>query len=179
LGRASESLSASCFNSHPPQFKIENSKFTIPPAFLRPSLRVSSPFGLLEGPSFSDAWRHQYAQLQTQNSQLKTVACPLYLVTPAASDHLLCQASPACACDVHRVRLGAAGLPFAHLAQRRRDGRPSGGGTGAVEGARGNGEVPPKQREPSARAGGDRARSARLRGAAEPPYGERASATRR
>jgi hypothetical protein len=142
LGRASESLSASCFNSHLPQFKIENSKFTIPPAFLRPSFRVSSPFGLSEGPSFSDAWRHQYAQLKTQNSQLKTEASPLSLVTPAASDHLLCQASPACACDVHRVRLGAVGSPFAHLAQRRRDGRPSGGRTGAVEGARGNGEVP-------------------------------------
>jgi hypothetical protein len=76
LGRASESLSASCFNSHLPQFKIENSKFKITPAFLRPSLRVSSPFGLSEGPSFSDAWRHQYAQLKTQNCQLKTVACP-------------------------------------------------------------------------------------------------------
>jgi hypothetical protein len=76
LGRASESLSASCFNSHLPQFKIKNSKFKIPAAFLRPSLRGSSPFGLSEGPSFSNAWRHQYAQLKTQNSQLKTVACP-------------------------------------------------------------------------------------------------------
>jgi hypothetical protein len=76
LGRASESLTASFSNEHPPQFKIENSKFTIPTAFLRPSLRVSSPFGLSEGPSFSDAWRHQYAQLKTQNSQLKTVARP-------------------------------------------------------------------------------------------------------
>jgi hypothetical protein len=47
------------------------------------------------------------------------------LVTPAASDHLLCQASPACACDVHRVRLGAAGSPFAHLAQRRRNAHSS------------------------------------------------------
>jgi hypothetical protein len=51
LGRASESLAASCFNEHLPQFKIENSKFKIIPAFLRPSLRVSSPFGLSEGPS--------------------------------------------------------------------------------------------------------------------------------
>jgi hypothetical protein len=37
------------------------------------------------------------------------------------------------------------------------------GGTGAVEGARGNGEVPPKRRNSRARAGGDRARSARQR----------------
>jgi hypothetical protein len=34
-----------------PKFKIENSKFKIPPAFLHTSLRVSSPFGLSEGPS--------------------------------------------------------------------------------------------------------------------------------
>jgi hypothetical protein len=51
LGRASESLAAFYLHEHLPQFKIENSKFAIPPAFLRPSLRVSSPFGLLEGPS--------------------------------------------------------------------------------------------------------------------------------
>jgi hypothetical protein len=85
LGRASESLAAFYLHEQLPQFKIENLKFTIPPAFLRASLRVSSPFGLLEGPSFSDAWRHQYAQLKTQNSQLKTVALPRSLVTPAAS----------------------------------------------------------------------------------------------
>jgi hypothetical protein len=59
-----------------PQFKIENSKFKIPPAFLRPSLRVSSPFGLSEGPSFNDTSRQPHAQLKTQNSQLKTVARP-------------------------------------------------------------------------------------------------------
>ena len=39
---------------------------------------------------------------------------------------------------------------------------PCGWQTGAVEGARGNGEVPPKRRDSRARAGGDRARSARL-----------------
>jgi hypothetical protein len=68
LGRASESLAAFYLHEHPLQFKIENSKFKITPAFLRPSLRGSSPFGLSEGPSFSDAWRHQYAQLKTHNS---------------------------------------------------------------------------------------------------------------
>jgi hypothetical protein len=68
LGRASESLSASCFNSDIPQFKIEHSKFKISPAFLRPSLRVSSPFGLAEGPRFNNASRQQHAQLKTHNS---------------------------------------------------------------------------------------------------------------
>jgi hypothetical protein len=69
------------------KFRIQNLKFKIPPAFLRPSLRVSSPFGLSEGPSFNDAWRHQYAhQLKTLNS--KPWLAPLSLVTPAASDQL-------------------------------------------------------------------------------------------
>jgi len=113
------------------------------------------------------------------------------LVTPAASDHLLCQASPACACDVHRVRLGAAVvIPLLLLRRASQNGissnttrsrvrhpsqpkprddgptapgrPPFGRRTGAVEGARGNGEVPPKRRDSSARAGGDRVRSARL-----------------
>ena len=70
LGRASESLAASCFNERLHQFKIDNSKFKITPAFLRPSLRVSSPFGLSEGPCFNDASRQPPAQPKTQNSEL-------------------------------------------------------------------------------------------------------------
>jgi hypothetical protein len=70
LGRASESLAAFYLHEHLPQFKIENSKFKIPPAFLRPSLRVSSPFGLLEDPYYSNAWQQPpYAQLKTLNSK--------------------------------------------------------------------------------------------------------------
>jgi hypothetical protein len=69
LGRASESLAAFYLHEHPPQCKIENSKFKIPPAFLRPSLRGSSPFGLLEGPYYSNAWQQPYAQLKTLNSK--------------------------------------------------------------------------------------------------------------
>jgi hypothetical protein len=82
LGRASESLSASCFNSHLPQFKIENSKLKIPPAFLRPSLRGSSPFGLSEGPRFNDASRQPHAQLKTHNSKLITRNSKLWLAPP-------------------------------------------------------------------------------------------------
>jgi len=70
LGRASESLVASCFNERLHQFKIDNSKFKITPAFLRPSLRVSSPFGLSEGPCFNNASRQPPAQPKTQNSEL-------------------------------------------------------------------------------------------------------------
>jgi hypothetical protein len=76
LGRASESLTASFSNEHPPQFKSENSKFKIPPAFLRPSRRASSPFGLAEGPRFNDASRQPHVQPKTQNSELKTVSRP-------------------------------------------------------------------------------------------------------
>jgi hypothetical protein len=167
LGHASESLTASFSNEHPPQFKIENSKFKITPAFLRASRHVSSPFGLWKVFALFIARRTSTEDPYTvvarlPNRSRSNLVSPRFF-TPAASDHLLCQASRACACDVHRVRLGAAGSPFAHLAQRRRDGRPAGGRTGAGEGARRNGEVPPKRRGSGVRAGGDRARSARQR----------------
>jgi hypothetical protein len=105
------------------KFRIQNLKF--PRLSSARPLASPRPSGLRKALA-STTHRANHtpnSKLITRNSKLWLA--PLSLVTPAASDHLLCQASPACACDVHRVRLGAAGSPFAHLAQRRRDARSS------------------------------------------------------
>jgi hypothetical protein len=64
LGRAPESLTASFSNEHSPQFKIKNSKFTIPPlSFVRP-FAAPRPSDSSEGPRcmrirIESAWRRQ------------------------------------------------------------------------------------------------------------------------
>jgi len=96
----------------------ESSKriYATPVAFLRASRRVSSPFGLSEGPYAVIATPAQASgsnltkSLRTQRSNLSPT--PNLEDTPAASDHLLRHCSPARILNVYRYASGAAWLAF-------------------------------------------------------------------
>jgi hypothetical protein len=64
LGRASESLTASFSNEHPPQFKIQNSKFIIPPLSSARPFASPHPSGFWKAPlsCHCDAGESQWKQ---------------------------------------------------------------------------------------------------------------------